>query len=211
MDVTHPEKGDQPRGSFPAGVLVRRPILLSRPWLVFLLWTFASAVKISLPPLPACKGHVPDINPESPRLTPWLGIPAGAKAWGCWVCTPSAGDPLARNGLVTNLLHELDTELWTILSSTEANSSWLNGSFLVNLPLALSQAVLGSPSLQNKLWRRRVCLTSSYSWFCAWFFVQTSPGMAGTGFQVKYKRRVIECLMEGVSVSPSQNEGISCA
>lgn len=28
-------------------------------------------------------------------------------------------------------------------------------------------------------------------------FVQTSPGMTGTGFQVKYKRRVIECLRSG--------------
>lgn len=40
---------------------------------MFLLWTSATAVTISLPPLPACKGHVPEINPEPP----WLGIPAG--------------------------------------------------------------------------------------------------------------------------------------
>lgn len=77
MYLSHPEKGDQPRGSFPAGVLVRRPIVLSKAWLVFLLWTFATAVKISLPPLPACKGHVPEINPESPRPAPWLRIPVG--------------------------------------------------------------------------------------------------------------------------------------
>lgn len=36
------------------------------------------------------------------------------------MCTPGAGDPLARSGLVTsagfNVLHELDMELWTILS-----------------------------------------------------------------------------------------------
>lgn len=52
-------------------------MLLSRAWLVFLLWTFATAVKISLPPLPACKGHVPEIKAEPPRLAPWLGIPVG--------------------------------------------------------------------------------------------------------------------------------------
>lgn len=72
-----PQEGDQPKGSLPTGVLVRRPILLSRAWLVFLIWIFATAAKITLPPLPAFKGHVPGINPESLRPAPWLGIADG--------------------------------------------------------------------------------------------------------------------------------------
>lgn len=51
--------------------------MLSRAWLVFLIWIFAIAVKITLPPLPAFKGHVPGIYPESLRPAPWLGIADG--------------------------------------------------------------------------------------------------------------------------------------
>lgn len=57
--------------------------MLSRAWLALLTWLLATAAaKITLPPLPASKGHVPGINPESPRLAPWFGTATNWEHWG---------------------------------------------------------------------------------------------------------------------------------
>lgn len=162
MDLCQPTKGAQPRG-----VLVRRPILLSRAWLVFLLWTFATAVKISLPPLPAWKGHVPEINAESPRHLLGSGSLLGQKALGCWVCTTRPGDPLSPPPPPTppGAGHGA-------LDSSELNrSQFPRAQWLIPCKCAPSPgpSIPGKSKFVQPALEASSLLDRSYSWSCTWF------------------------------------------
>lgn len=88
---------------------------------MFLIWIFATAVKITLLPLPAFKGHVPGINPESLRLAPWLKITDGTDAeqehHGAGSALPVLQIPRAGSGFVASTRFNILGELGMYLSA----------------------------------------------------------------------------------------------
>jgi len=185
---------------------------------VFLLWIFATAVKITLPPLPACKGHVPGINPESLRLAPRLGIADGTNTeqdhCGDGCVLPVLEIPWSAAGL-------------SPVPGSTTSASW-GCSYQQDLakqkPIPPGQMVISSqicfwPSAERS-WEAQICKTSfgdnsvywtdPYCWSCAWFFPDKSWNQR-TSFQAKHKQRLIECLKKWVSVRSSLNEKINCA
>lgn len=167
---TPPNRG-RPKGSLTACVLVRGPIFLSQAWLAFLPWIFATAAKITLSPLPSCKGHVPGMNPEPPGLDSGLRIMDGTnkdpERGGSW-CVPTVlAVPWVGAGSAPAL--SVPSALWEAEHTSIPPRS--RGYFLVDPPPTLEQywkVQIGENKFGgNSLFNRRV---QSVLCFFSFFF-----------------------------------------